>query len=837
MHSDKDIKWVRLERLACAKCGAHMDVATLEPFSLIACPSCGAEQTVPAQLAHFLLVERLGSGGMGAVYRAMDPTLGRFVAIKVMKAEMGDDPALVEGFLREARAAAALNHPNIVQIYSCGQEEGQPYIVMELVSGGRLDQLMANGRKVDEIRLLEIALDVAEGLKAANEAGLVHGDIKPANILLDKTGRARIVDFGLAMFVNRQQEQGGIWGTPYYISPERARGGKADHRSDIYSLGATMFHALAGRPPFDGKTAAEVVVARLKKPPPNLREIEPSVQSGTAELIERMMAADPALRYPTSASLLADMRHALVQAREARSPTARAKKLKKRDWSHAIVGGLAGVILLVVIILVYRWFSKAAEEQKIARTSPAVRPSAPARAAATGEAAAASADDAEGMTIQRSEGGRIRLSVTFFTGDLEASLVRACEHLAEQPGRMFEELATLAGNVPANSGRMMWLRVFQALPLWAQGDAARADELLRQVAALPLSQPRDHPVYMPQTLALYLIGDMSEERFAAARRGWPVWYADLAGFFQGLKKMFAGDADSAAPLFETYAGSERSEPAWAYALRPAARRWLDLLVKWEEIERDALSQAVAGDVAGARQTLDRYLGDVPAFMRAPADRVRAQIAAKEEEAREARRAEEERARRALVQRDLDAIDAWLAERTPVVLREKDYRRLSNETRDLAASLKTDEGRAQAAILREQFDRMNELKNLLGRELGNMPYRRADRELGGEAIGATALGLRVTVPGRGVVTRPWDQVTPRLFVALLRHLAENVYRPDDAKADLYLSMAIASMYFGAAEPAIGFKRQALELNPAIESTAHRLLPDAPAAPASNQQGDT
>jgi serine/threonine protein kinase len=225
----------------------------------------------------------------------------------------------VESFLREARAAAALNHPNIVQIYSCGQEKGQPYIVMELVGGGRMDQLMEDGKKVDEVRLLQVALDVAEGLKAANGANLVHGDIKPANILFDQNGTAKVVDFGLAQFVNRQQEQGGIWGTPYYISPERARGGKADHRSDIYSLGATLYHALTGLPPFDGKTATDVVVARLKAPPVKILDLAPTLQPQTAAVIERMMAADPVLRYPTSASLLADLKAALQAAKTARS--------------------------------------------------------------------------------------------------------------------------------------------------------------------------------------------------------------------------------------------------------------------------------------------------------------------------------------------------------------------------------------------------------------------------------------------------------------------------------------------------------------------------------------
>lgn len=826
MHPEDGIRWTRLERLACGKCGATLDVSDLEPFSLIVCPSCSTQQSVPAQFGTFLLVERLGSGGMGAVYRAMDPTLGRFVAIKVMKAEMGEDPALVESFLREARAAAALNHPNIVQIYSCGQEQGQPYIVMELVSGGRLDQLMEGGRKVDEVRLLEISLDVAEGLKAANEVGLVHGDIKPANILFDKSGRARIVDFGLAMFVNRQQEMGGVWGTPYYISPERARGGKADHRSDIYSLGATMFHALAGKPPFDGKTAADVVVARLKRPPPKLRELVPSIQPKTSELIERMMAPDPVNRYPTSASLLADMRQALVAAKEARSPAAIASRKKKSEWTHYVVLGAAALILIIVAVLFLRRSSEAGKEvQQIARPEkPAAAPKPPAtKAPPQAQEKPPASDDPEGVTIQQTEAGRVRISVSFFTGETEAALIRACEMLADQPGKMLEELARLEASVPPNSARMMWLRVFQALPLWVQGQSARADELLRQVAALPISQRRGHPVYMPQILAQYLIGDLSEERFARERRDWPIWYGDLAGFFQGIKQVFAGNADRAVEAFEQYAISERKDPAWAYALRPAARKWLETLQAWETAEREALSLATAGDIAGALAALDRFLTGAPAFMQGPVARARERIAAKEEETRAARLFEQERARRGVIQRDFDAIDAWLAEQTTFIVQQKDFRRVAQGARDLAQRLETEEGKTQAAIVREQFERLQDLKNLLGNELKNLPYNRPDRELGGEALGATALGLRVFIPGRGIVTRPWDQVSPRLFVLLGRHLADNQPRPAEEKADLYLTLAVASAIFGAYEPAATLYRQALETHPPIESKAQRLLP--------------
>ncbi|MCS6770586.1 MAG: serine/threonine protein kinase [Kiritimatiellae bacterium] len=822
MFAQDGIRWTKLDRLACGKCGTALDVSELDPFSQMVCPSCGTEQTVPARFGTFLLVERLGSGGMGAVYRAMDPTLGRFVAIKVMKAEMGDDPALVESFLREARAAAALNHPNIVQIYSCGQEQGQPYIVMELVGGGRLDQLMEGGKKVDEVRLLEISLDVAEGLKAANEVGLVHGDIKPANILFDKSGRARIVDFGLAMFVNRQQEMGGIWGTPYYIAPERARGGKADHRSDIYSLGATMFHALAGRPPFDGKTAADVVVARLKRPPPNLRELAPSVQPQTAALIERMMAADPVNRYPTCASLLADMRSALASARAARSPTSIVSRNKKIDRSHLIVLGAAALILLLAAILFIRHSTRAAREaEKIARAAAEQR-----KQAATNQPARAQSqeqDESEGVEVTKTESGRVRIGVTVFTGEIETEIVRACEALADNPAKTFEDLGRIATNVPANSARMMWLRVLQAVPLWAQGQTSQAEDLLRQVAALPLTQRRGHPVYMPQQIAQYLIGDLGEDRFKQERKEWPAWFSDVAGFLNGIKLAYTGNVDQAILAFDAYTSTNRIDPAWAYAMRPAAQRWLETLKGWKQVERDTLSRAGAGDIDGARAALQAYLASAPAFMRGPAKRAEERIAAKEEEMRAELEARRERERLSVIQKDFDAIDAWLAEQTPLIMQQKDFRRVANAARDLAGRMQTEEGKAQAGIILEHAERLQQLRDILGRELRDAPYNRPDRELGGEAVGATALGLRVAVPGRGTILRPWEQVSPRLFVLLGRHLADSVPRSAEEKADLYLSLAIASAYFGAYEPASALFQQALETHPPIASAAHRLLP--------------
>ncbi len=272
-------------------------------------------QIVPAQFGGFLLINKLGSGGMGVIYHAVDKELGRQVALKVMKKSLGDDAEFVQSFKHEAQAAAALNHRNVVQIYSFGQVKGQPYIVMELVAGGRLDEMIAGGKQMPEDRALEIHLEVTEGLKAASDVGLIHSDIKPANILFGQSGEAKVVDFGLASFIGQHQQGGQIWGTPYYIAPEKARGKKVDFRSDIYSLGATLFHALAGQPPFDGATPTDVVLARLNNPAPSLRDFRDDIHPETVALVARMLEPDPSMRYPSYPALLLDMRAAHKAAR------------------------------------------------------------------------------------------------------------------------------------------------------------------------------------------------------------------------------------------------------------------------------------------------------------------------------------------------------------------------------------------------------------------------------------------------------------------------------------------------------------------------------------------
>lgn len=266
----------------------------------------------PSDFGHFLLEKELGHGGMGGVYLARDKMLDRQVGIKVMLKSLGDDPAFVERFQREAQAAARLNHPNIAQIYSFGKENGMPYIAMELVSGGSLDKEMeANPGTLDPVHVMRVGQQLADALALAAEQGLVHGDVKPENVLYDVDGNAKLVDFGLAAMQGDSNE---IWGTPYYISPEKVRRQKVDFRADIYSLGGTLYHALTGVAPFEGETAAEVVKARFNGPPRKPSEVRADIPPEIDTIIMRMLEVEPSMRYPTYQSLLGDFKRYLSKA-------------------------------------------------------------------------------------------------------------------------------------------------------------------------------------------------------------------------------------------------------------------------------------------------------------------------------------------------------------------------------------------------------------------------------------------------------------------------------------------------------------------------------------------
>src|SRR6266480_5853388 len=233
----------------CWICGAVLDAGGYEPLVCVVCRNCGQKNLLQRTFDHFVPVETLGAGGMGTVYKARDTQLERFVALKLLHKNLSSEADHDVQLQQEARIAASVNHPNVVQIFSLGMDHGQFYVVMELIDHGSLDDFMESQGRLTEHQVLDIGIQIARGLRAAHRKGLIHRDVKPANILFVEEQAAKIGDFGLAAFATQQSQNTEsdrvIWGTPPYVAPERVWNRQEHLRSDIYSLAATLFPAAA----------------------------------------------------------------------------------------------------------------------------------------------------------------------------------------------------------------------------------------------------------------------------------------------------------------------------------------------------------------------------------------------------------------------------------------------------------------------------------------------------------------------------------------------------------------------------------------------------------------
>ncbi len=290
----------------CGGCRAKHWLSTdLPPLHPTPCNKCGHPVIAPTMLRIFEVREVVASGGMGTVYRAFDTKLERMVAIKMLKKEMAQDQQVLESFYREARATAALNHTNIIHIYSFDEYERAPYLVMELADHGSLDSWITADGVVPELNVLDLGTKVASALDSALQHNLLHRDIKPANILFNEYGEPKLVDFGLARAAEAESEyESAIWGTPYYVAPEKIQREGEDFRSDMYSLGGTLYHALTGHVPFEAETVEQVVAGHVHTPltPPIV--VRPSLSQATSDAIATAMAKDPAARYPSYADFI-----------------------------------------------------------------------------------------------------------------------------------------------------------------------------------------------------------------------------------------------------------------------------------------------------------------------------------------------------------------------------------------------------------------------------------------------------------------------------------------------------------------------------------------------------
>src|SRR5262245_8565763 len=303
------------------------------------------------RLAHYEVLDVLGRGGMGVVFRAFDDKLHRVVAIKVLAAYLASNGAARQRFVREARAAAAVTHENVIAIHAVEDAWPVPYLVMQCINGRTLQEKLDRSGPLELKEILRIGLQIAAGLAAAHSQGLIHRDIKPANILLDNCiERVKITDFGLARTVDDASlsQSGMVVGTPLYMSPEQAHGQPPDHRSDLFSLGSVLYAMCAGHPPFRAATSMAVLKRVCEDTPRSLRDINPAIPAWLEAIVARLHSKDVASRFATAKEVAGLLRRGLTQVQAGAAPSTTLKSIVP----HRAVGRRSVVAVVAALALI-----------------------------------------------------------------------------------------------------------------------------------------------------------------------------------------------------------------------------------------------------------------------------------------------------------------------------------------------------------------------------------------------------------------------------------------------------------------------------------------------------
>jgi hypothetical protein len=491
----------------------------------------------------------LGIGGMGAVYRALDANLNRIVALKVVKREFSSDPEYIARFEAEAQITASVNHPHVVKVFSFGSSLGLYYIAMELVDKGSLDDLMNVQTRVAEAQALEIGAQIADGLRAAHQAGLIHRDVKPGNILFADSHTSKIVDFGLAILQEREAEsRGEVWGTPYYVCPERLDHQPEDHRSDIYSLGGTLFHAIAGRPPFEAESASMVALKHLKSRAVSLQAFAPDVSNATAYVINRMLHKDPDERYGTYDELIEHLNYARSEVLAAASAPVRQKArvvVESEEHQRAMFLTIVGFIAAIVVLGVAFFFVKDRFNPEKAAPRPTPR-------------AVEKADDPARELIASSRQLLIEGNYAEVVSMLRPEVTKTKESAAINDLWMAANLA-LAHQLDGQTGeaRSTFSRVVRLAATLSAQDSAKPEAVFFDKLGSEYVENRSFP-----SGSVDFFGENP--------------WGSMGIFYFAMKNWALRDFDNAGPLLEAFlASNPNGSVAWIADFKPIAQKYLD----------------------------------------------------------------------------------------------------------------------------------------------------------------------------------------------------------------------------------------------------------------------
>ncbi len=540
----------RAETIAyCHACGSAMDVSAVAPFTNVECPACGKHTRVKREFGPYTLLRRHALGGMSMVFVAQDNTLDREVALKILSEEFSADERRIAAFEEEARITASFSHPHVVRVLRTGRAFERFYIAMEFVPGGHFEHQIRERGKIPELELLPLAIQVAQGLKAAHAAGLIHRDVKPGNILLDAEGHAKIVDFGLALVTQGGSAQATeVWATPYYVPPETIEGYPEDFRSDIYAFGATLYHALAGKPSCGEETMSTEVLRDVKKKVVPLGVADPTLSADLCRIVERAMAYEPNDRFSSYDEMIAMLEMALKRLKSGTAGTsgsaAKRRAKKKRSEAFNVVAAI-GVLCLAIGGGIW-WVTRKNEPPKEIK-KPGLTGTAPIIPEST---------TADSTDIARNyREARAAVEADDFT-------------------RAAEDFAKLLGNPKVQEPTRTWAGVEAVAANYLDGQSAEARNQAKTTSA--------HLASVPQELRLEGMAEVLEKVQmlpAIPATDTTVAEADAAQvmtwMLAGLKNWEQGLAEPAAACFSAIAAAKISaEDSWLSIYQNLARDYL-----------------------------------------------------------------------------------------------------------------------------------------------------------------------------------------------------------------------------------------------------------------------